>query len=169
MEHTTIPTNSGSINAMNDETRGEIEKLIQYNVDSSQGFEEAAQSIDQNRYKRLFQDIANDRKEFAARLKRECVQACGDTNYDDMPQSRSMKATLHQWWLKIKAGMTSEELESVLSSAEEGEDHIKAAYEEALESENIQPRFKQLIREQYTAVKRQHDLVRDLRDQEKAH
>jgi len=136
-----------------------LNKLAQANLDSYAGFMAAAEEVNDQPLRELFNDIATERKKQADRLK-GLIAAEGETPPDDSP---SAIAKMHHWWLKARTKVSSDDAKAVLEEAERGEDRIKAAYEDTLE-EVAGSGATDVLNDQYAAVKRQHDRIRDLRD-----
>lgn len=152
---------------ISEEGQVELKTLIQRNIDSSEGFRVAAESTERQSFKNLFAAIAHERSEFATELRELCEHNCKDIKFEDLPTKSSLSASAHQWWLKFRTGMTSDDVYAMLAEAERGEDTIKHAYEEVLEKDlNVQ--VKEILRAQYSHVKRHHDQIRDLRDAQRA-
>lgn len=174
MEHTTRQSGSkegagGSTRELADSTIAVVRKLIQLNLDSARGYREAAATVRSKQHKRLFQRISKDRKEFVMQLKRMCVENCCETRYDDMPPSRSIGATLHQWWMSLKANMSAEELYRVLHSAVEGEGTMINAYKEALQTYQYEDAIKSTLEKQFGIVEDQYNFLRGLLNQHRVH
>ena len=75
-----------------------------------------------------------------------------------------MTVAVHRGWMSVKDVLAGTgDPEGVLDAAEQGEDHAKSDYAEALEAD-ISPELRTVVERQYTAVQHAHDLVRDLRD-----
>ena len=82
----------------------------------------------------------------------------------EAPQdAKSIKGTLHRWWLNLHGTVRAGEEHAVLSDAEAGEDAIKHKYEEVLKDTASSP-IQSVLNEQYQRVKAGHDTIRDLRD-----
>jgi len=141
------------------DTTHALTKLAQANLDSYAGFSAAAEEVNDQPLKELFTDLAAERKKQADRL-RGVLAEQGETPPDDSP---SALAKSHHWWLKARAKVSPDDAKAVLEEAERGEDHIKHAYEEQLK-EVAGADVTDLLNDQYAAVKRGHDRIRDLRD-----
>lgn len=143
---------------MSQETLDELQMLIRMNIDSRDGFREAAQQIDDPALATAFKKIATERAAQASDLQHYVVLN------DEAPRREgSMAAALHRTWIKVREALTGNDRHAVLAECERGEDHIKAAYEKALKTIPGSP-VNDLLQKQYVAVKATHDAVRDLRD-----
>jgi uncharacterized protein (TIGR02284 family) len=112
--------------ATNEELTHKLNELVQYNIDSANGFKQAAESVDVPTYKDLFRRYADQRERFAGQLKSEVSFQGGDPS-----DTGHIKAVLHRWWLSAK-GM-GDDPEGIFEEARRGEDAIKDAYAEVIE------------------------------------
>ncbi len=113
--------------SLDDEVIEKLQDLIQLNLDSYEGFLEAADRIDDKRIAALFRELAADRSSQAAEL-RGLVSGNGQ----EPREKGTLGGTAHRKWLDIKAALTGGGTKAVLSEAERGEDHIKGQYEDVL-------------------------------------
>jgi uncharacterized protein (TIGR02284 family) len=134
-----------------------LQKLIQYNFDSRDGFRHAAESIEEIAVANMFRQLGDERDRQALELQSIVI------NQGEAPKdSGSLSAAAHRTWMDLRTALGGG-LQSVLDEAERGEDYIKNAYEEALREFHDCPACDVLER-QYIAVKAAHDRVRDMRD-----
>jgi uncharacterized protein (TIGR02284 family) len=140
-----------SINWLND--------LIQVNLDSRDGFKEAADNLKgkDSSLITMFRTLSNQRAAQASEL-----QALVATNSEDPADKGSVAAAAHRTWMDIRTALGGGE-KAVLEEAERGEDHIKGKYEDALKDLG-NCSCTTTLRKQYANVKASHDKVRDLRD-----
>lgn len=143
---------------MNQETLDELQMLIRMNIDSRDGFREAAEQIGDSSLAAAFKKIATERAAQASDLQHYVV-----LNDETPRREGSTAAALHRTWIKVREALTGSDRHAVLAECERGEDHIKAAYEKALKTVPGSP-VNDLLQKQYVAVKATHDAVRDLRD-----
>ncbi len=139
------------------ETIDALQELIQVNIDSRDGFNEAAAQIDDMTISSLFRQLAEDRNEQASEL-RTIVAA----NREEPEDSGSLSAAAHRMLIDVRAALGGG-VPVVLSEAERGEDWIKAKYEEVLK-QTAGSAVNDVLSRHYAAVKAAHDRVRDLRD-----
>ncbi len=145
-------------NTMTDETVNQLQNLIRMNIDSRDGFREAAERIDDPALVNAFKKISTERSGQASDLQHYVVLN------DETPVSEgSTAAALHRTWMKVRDALSSSDRYTVLAECERGEDHIKQAYEAALKAVPGSP-VNDLLQKQYMSVKATHDAVRDLRD-----
>ncbi len=143
---------------LKEETIDGLQKLHQANVDSAEGFREAAEQIKRSDLAEKFRKWSDQRAKQAKEL--ADIVNC---NGEDVDCEASWLAELHQAYTSMKTAFTSDDVHAVLAEAERGEDHIKEAYEEVLK-ETPGTAANAVLQRQYADVKATHDEVRDLRD-----
>ena len=73
---------------------------------------------------------------------------------------------LRRGWLNIKTSITGKSDEAVLNECEKGEDAAVHSYKKAL-SKDLPEHIRQVVDRQYQGVLRNHDEIKNLRDQVK--
>lgn len=147
-----------TVSNLNKDTIKGIQDLIEINIDSSKGFKEAAEKVENPEIATLFRQCGQERNQYAGQLK-DIVRVNGE----DPEKSGSMSGTLHRWWLDIRGTVTGGNEHTVLADAERGEDAIKHRYEEVLKDTSGSA-VNDVLQKQYTGVKSRHDQIRDMRD-----
>ena len=143
---------------LRDETISKLQDLIEINIDSQKGFQQAAETIEEPKMATLFRQIARDRAANATELQR-FVAVNNETPEDD----GSAMGAMHRWWLSARGALNGGDDYVVLIEAERGEDAIKHKYEDVLKETAGSP-MNDVLTRQYATVKSQHDQIRDLRD-----
>ena len=143
---------------LNDSTIAGLQKLIRYNIDSFDGFREAAEDVDDSAVASLFRELAGERSQMATELQKHV-----EKNDRDAEEDGTVMAAVHRAWIKVRAKINGGDAHPILCEAEKGEDYIKAAYEEVLK-DTAGSAVNDLLTQQYAKVKAGHDRVRDLRD-----
>lgn len=131
--------------------------LIETTIDSVDGYREAAKETDNTAYRTLFERRSFERQQVASDLQ-GVVRTLGGEPEDD----GSILAKAHRAFLDIKHALVRDE-QAVVNSVENGEDHIKAKFERALEDSNVSATTRETIRRAYDSVKSGHDQMRDLK------
>jgi len=144
--------------SLSQETLGEMQDLVQVNIDSYNGFLEAAEKIEDEKIAQLFRQYASQRSAQAAELK-----GLLGANGEQPAEKGSMAAAVHRAWIDVKAAVTGGGVHAVLAEAERGEDHIKHMYEDTIKKTSGSA-VNDVLHRQYKDVKSAHDQVRDLRD-----
>jgi uncharacterized protein (TIGR02284 family) len=142
-----------------------LQDLIQVNIDSRDGFQEAAdhlKSEGRTDLELLFAKLARER-DIQAKELQELVSC----NAQSPADSGSIAAAAHRTWLNIREAFGGGE-QAVLDEAERGEDHIKDKYETAIKDLGTCS-CTQTLRRHYANVKSSHDQIRTLRDQCSSH
>ena len=147
---------------LDDSTVCGMQKLIRYNIDSYEGFRDAADEVKDADVALMFRELGAERRELADELKKH-VEYTGEESEDD----GSMLAAVHRTWIKVRSLINGGDACAILCEAEKGEDQIKAAYEDVLK-ETAGSAVNDILTKQYAMVKVGHDRVRDLRDIYKA-
>src|SRR5687768_5271945 len=106
-----------------------------------------------------FQNRAQGCQEAVRELSSEVRRYGGDPDI-----SGSAAATLHRVWVDLKTAITNNDNLAVLEECERGEAAAVIAYENALRQE-MPLDLRALLDQQYEGAKRNHDRVRQLRDQ----
>lgn len=147
-----------TITNLDKETIGGVKSLIEINIDSSKGFETAAENIENADIAGYFRQCSARRAQFAEQLKRVV-----DVNNTDIPESGTAKGSLHRWWLNVRGTVQNGDEHALLAEAERGEDSIKHEYEDVLKKTAGSP-LNAVLTDQYASVKETHDTIRDMRD-----
>jgi len=135
-----------------------IQKLHQANIDSAEGFEEAAKQIKNA-------DLAADFRNWSQQRTKQAKELAGlvECNGKHADCDTSWLADLHRAYTSLRTSLSSDDEHAILAEAERGEDHIKDAYEEVLK-DTPGTAVNDVLQQQYAEVKKTHDRVRDLRD-----
>jgi uncharacterized protein (TIGR02284 family) len=152
----TIPENAESIS--NDDVISTLNNLIETCKDGQEGFQQAAEGVQNSQLKTLFYEFGQQRARFAGELQGLVRELGGDPE-----TSSSTAGALHRGWINIKSAITGQDDSAILNECERGEDVAKNAYKDALE-ENLPANVSVVVEEQYAAVQAAHDQVRALRD-----
>lgn len=147
-----------TITNLDKDTLKGVKSIIEINIDSSKGFQDAAERIENADIAGYFRQCSARRAQFAEQLKRVV-----DLNGQDAPDSGTVKGTLHRWWLDIRGTIQNGDEHAVLAEAERGEDAIKHEYEDVLKKTAGSP-LNAVLTDQYSSVKETHDTIRDMRD-----
>ncbi|MFI4915164.1 MAG: PA2169 family four-helix-bundle protein [Phycisphaerales bacterium JB060] len=147
-----------TITNLDKDTIGGVKSLIEINIDSSKGFETAAENIENADIAGYFRQCSARRAQFAEQLKRIV-----DVNNVDVPDSGTARGSMHRWWLDLRGTVQNGEEHAVLAEAERGEDSIKHEYEDVLKKTAGSP-LNAVLTDQYASVKETHDTIRDMRD-----
>ena len=152
----TIPENAESIS--NDDVISTLNNLIETCKDGQEGFQQAAEGVQNSQLKTLFYEFGQQRAQFAGELQGLVRELGGDPE-----TSASTAGALHRGWINIKSAITGQDDQAILNECERGEDVAKNAYKDALE-ETLPANISSVVSEQYAAVQAAHDQIKALRD-----
>jgi uncharacterized protein (TIGR02284 family) len=135
-----------------------LNNLIETCKDGQNGFQTAAEGVQNSNLKSVFYEFGQQRARFVGELQSLVRELGGDPE-----ESGSVAATLHRGWINIKSVITGQDDAAILNEAERGEDVAKNAYEKAT-AMSLPANVSSVLQKQYAEVKAAHDKVRDLRD-----
>src|SRR6201996_1299700 len=139
---------------------GILNDLIEINNDRVAGFEKAIADIkDENvDLKAIFQRYA----EQSRKNSQELAGLVGLS--DEVETGTSASGALHRAWIDVKSIFGGNDRESILSEAERGEDAIKKAYQDALNSGDLPTEAIDTVASQAREINAAHDQIKALRD-----
>lgn len=145
-----------------------LNDLIQINNDRIEGYEKAANETEivDDDLRALFTRMANESREYVAEL-RDYVHQNGEAATD----STTMSGKIYRAWMDVKAAFGGKDRKSLLESCEYGEDAAQKAYGMALDAaadDELSPDVVRLITEQKAKLRRSHDEIKRLRDNQVA-
>lgn len=95
----------------------------------------------------MFQRLSTQRAAFTQEL-----HALAAQYGDEVEESSSAVAALHRGWMHLRDAVTGSGPESVLKTAERGEEHAVAGYEDAL-TQDLSPTLNELVQRQLTDIR----------------
>jgi uncharacterized protein (TIGR02284 family) len=134
-----------------------LNNLIETCKDGQNGFQTAAEGVENDDLKTLFHTYSQQRAQFAGELQAEVRRLGGDPE-----KTGSLAATLHRGWIDIKSAVTDEDENAVISECERGEDSAVRNYQDALGDENLPADIRSIVQRQFTEIKEAHDRIRAL-------
>jgi uncharacterized protein (TIGR02284 family) len=137
-----------------------LNTLIETCQDGAQGFQTAAEALQNNSTKELFRQYARERTQCAEELRGEVRRLGGNPE-----QGGSVSGAMHRGWMNIKSAVAGKSDSAIVAEAERGEDVAVQTYQKAIQSD-LPPDVKGKIQRQLTQIKAAHDRVREL---EKSH
>lgn len=132
--------------------------LIATTLDSAEGYRTAIADTESHRFADIFRSRAAERDQVVQQLRGE-VSRLGGTPED----SGTLLAGAHRAFLNLKAAITGNDDAAVVSTVEDGEDHIKAKYEAAMADDGVSAPMQAVISTAYQSVRAGHDQMRDLK------
>ena len=123
--------------------------------DSIHGYRESAEQVENQEYRELFIQFAEQRERAASALKEEVRRLGGDPDQDG-----STLGGLHKAWLDLKAAITGHDDKAIINEVERGEDYLKEKFEAALHGEQRLSSESLLVVERaYQSVREGHDRI----------
>lgn len=137
-----------------------LNSLIQINNDRIQGYETASKEADETDLKTLFSHFTETSLKCKADLFAE-VKRLGGTPTEGTTTS----GKFFRVWMDIKSAVTGSDRKAIVNSCEYGEDVAVQTYNDALaHSEDLSAEQLMMIKEQHSAIKANHDKIKNLRD-----
>jgi len=140
------------------DTISTLNTLIATTIDSVTGYENSAKDVDNERYREIFRQRANERQEIVEELRSE-VRRLGGNPEDD----GSFLGKTHQRFEDLKAAITGRDEKSIINEVERGEDYLKEKWQAALESGDLRGESHDLIQRCYQSIKAGHDQMSQLK------
>lgn len=145
-----------------DDTISTLNNLIETSRDGEEGFRTSAEHARDAHLKSLFANRADSCAQAVQELQ-QVVQAQGGKP----AQSSSMSGTLHRRWVDFKSAITGQDDVAILNEVERGEDVAVASYKKAL-AMDLPSDIRNLVERQFQGVLKNHDQVKQLRNQFRA-
>jgi uncharacterized protein (TIGR02284 family) len=141
--------NRHSINALNG--------LVETTLDSAEGYRVASEDTTNPRFKTLFAERAQSRRQIVAALQAE-VRSLGGSPQDD----GTVLGAAHRVFLNLK-NLVDDSDQAIVNEVEAGEDHVKEKYEAVLADDELQRTAREAAHKAYASIKADHDRMRDLK------
>jgi uncharacterized protein (TIGR02284 family) len=135
-----------------------LNDLIATTYDSINGYTEAAENSDNQRFIAMFTARSVEREAAARTLRTEVIRLGGKP--DD---NGTVLGGAHRMFMNLKSVITGRDEKAIIAEVEQGEDHIKAKFEDAISGADISPQVMHTIRECFVSIKQGHDEMRDLK------
>ena len=144
--------------AEHSETISTLNTLIATTIDSITGYEDSAQNIDNERFREIFRERANERQQIVDELRSE-VRRLGGNPEDD----GSFMGKVHQRFEDLKAAITGRDEKAIINEVERGEDYLKNKFETALDSDDLSGDSRAVVERAYQSVRAGHDQISQLK------
>jgi uncharacterized protein (TIGR02284 family) len=145
-----MKTNKNVISVLHD--------LVEICKDGENGYRTAAEGVENDELRDLFNLFSRQRKELISELKKH-IRRLGD----EPEEKGSVLGALHRGWINIKSAVTSQDEVAIISECERGEDVAIETYEKALEI-NLPTDIRGLVQSQHAKIKETHDRIRELEE-----
>ena len=135
-----------------------LNTLIATTIDSINGYEDSAQNIDNERFREIFRQRANERQEVVENLRAE-VRRLGGNPEDD----GSFMGKAHQRFEDLKAAVTGRDEKAIINEVERGEDYLRGKFEAALNDGDLSGESRSVVQSCYQSVREGHDQMSSLK------
>jgi uncharacterized protein (TIGR02284 family) len=135
-----------------------LNDLIATTYDSISGYTEAAKMSDNQRFVALFTARSSEREATIRTLRAEVIRLGGKPEDDG-----TVLGGAHRMFMNLKSVVTGRDEKAIIAEVEQGEDHIKAKFEDAIADGELSPQVMHTIRECFVSIKQGHDEMRDLK------
>lgn len=135
-----------------------LNDLIATTYDSINGYTEAAKNADNQRFVAMFTARSAEREAVIRTLRAEVIRLGGKADDDGTAMGGA-----HRMFMNLKSVVTGRDEAAIIAEVEQGEDHIKAKFEDAIADTDLSPEVMHTIRECFVSVKQGHDEMRDLK------
>ena len=135
-----------------------LNDLIKISRDGELGFLQAAEHVQNQELKSLFQEKAEGCRHAVHVLQNYISDLDGEPM-----DTGSMLGAMHRGWVNIKSMVTGHDDHAILVECARGEDAAQKTYEDALK-ENLPDTIRTVIQHQYNEVQANHALVSSLCD-----
>src|SRR6478609_8470486 len=135
-----------------------LNTLIATTIDSINGYEDSAKNIDNERFREIFRQRANERQEVVEQLRAEVRRLDGNPEDDG-----SFLGKTHQRFEDLKAAITGRDEKAIINEVERGEDYLKEKWQAALQSGDLKGEAHDLVERLYQSIKAGHDQMSQLK------
>jgi uncharacterized protein (TIGR02284 family) len=135
-----------------------LNTLIATTIDSINGYENSATDVENERFRQIFRQRADERQRVAEELRSE-VRRLGGNPEDD----GSLMGKTHQRFEDLKSAITGGDDKSIIDEVERGEDYIKEKFEAALNSDTLSGEARSVVERCYQSIRSGHDQISQLK------
>jgi uncharacterized protein (TIGR02284 family) len=135
-----------------------LNTLIATTIDSITGYEDSARNIENERFREIFRQRADERQRVVEDLRSEVRRLGGDPE-----DSGSFLGKAHQRFEDLKAAVSGRDEKAIINEVERGEDYLKEKWQAALQSGNLHGESHDLVERCYQSVKAGHDQISQLK------
>lgn len=140
-----------------------LNTLVETCKDGEYGFRSSAEYAQSSSIKQLFSTRAEGCAQAASELQALVRRFGGEAEADG-----TVSGALHRGWVAVKGTLAGSSDLSMLEEAERGEDTALERYRDALREDHLPIEAREIVEKQYQGVKRNHDQIRNLRNEARA-
>jgi len=137
-----------------------VKDLIKTLEDGRDGFAKAAERLQKDSapdVARKFQEFSARRGAMADELRRSARLS------ESAPEGGTVAGAVHRGWIAVKDALTGDSPSAVIAAAEQGEDHAKSKFRDALNDKSLSPEVRAVVQRQAAEVEAAHDYVSSLK------
>ena len=135
-----------------------LNTLIATTIDSITGYEDSAQNIENERFRDIFRQRANERQRVVEDLRAEVRRLGGEPE-----DGGSFLGKSHQRFEDLKAAITGRDEKAIINEVERGEDYLKGKFETALSSGELSGESRAVVERAFQSVRSGHDQISQLK------
>jgi uncharacterized protein (TIGR02284 family) len=135
-----------------------LNTLIATTIDSITGYEDSAKNIDNERFRQIFRERADERQRVVEDLRSEVRRLGGDPE-----EGGSFLGKAHQRFEDLKAAVSGRDEKAIIDEVERGEDYLKAKFESALNDGHLSGETRSVVERCYQSVRSGHDQISQLK------
>jgi len=137
-----------------------LNTLIETSKDGEYGFRQCAEHAQSAPIKQVFLTRARDCAQAASELQALVVMYGGTAEKDG-----TTTGSLHRGWVSVKGTLAGFSDLNMLEEAERGEDVALKHYRTAMQKDNLPADVRSVVAIQFEGAQRNHNQIRDLRNQ----
>jgi uncharacterized protein (TIGR02284 family) len=137
-----------------------LNSLIETTLDSANGYRDAADTTENPKFKSMFSERAERRRQLSHQLQEE-VRSFGGEPKDD----QSMLGKAHNKFTELKGKITGSNDKRVIDEVERGEDVIRNKFEQATREEDLPDQVRRMVSSAFASIKADHDDISRLKHQ----
>lgn len=131
------------MNNGNKTVKNNLNHVVDICRDGAEGYNRAAERIDNSEISTIFRRLSQQRKLFAEELKNDARDLGVEIN--DMG---TFKGFFHRNWLDLKSKVTNDDINTIVKTAKTGEHKAVDTYDEAINDEQMPDYIKDKLKEQ---------------------
>jgi uncharacterized protein (TIGR02284 family) len=135
-----------------------LNELIETTIDSITGYEDSASNVENERFREIFRQRADERQRVVEELRSQVRSLGGNPE-----ESGTFLGKAHQRFEDLKAAVTGRDEKAIINEVERGEDYLKAKWEAALEGGRLTGEARALVEQCFQSVRAGHDQISQLK------
>ena len=127
--------------------KSDINNVLDICHDGTEGYNRAADHIQNNEISTIFHRLAQQRKMFAEELK----QDTRDLGLE-VKDAGTIKGFFHRNWLDLKSKVTNDDIDTIVDTAKTGEHKAVETYDHAINNEKMPAYIKDRLKQQRSLI-----------------